>query len=187
MTRSMRKHSLLVGFVWVLSALCSAACSSKDESTRTSITPEVYCQRGCATLEGCAPTAGASQCADTCQRQLSRLTAPRGDLLSYIATCVEAAECADKSDAVSPCKDEAVAVLAPSRAGNDFCANYERASFTCKVGFDKAKCFEAAKTYADSTLSEANTCVTKAACGGLRACFLSNLPPFEAPVFKPGT
>ena len=107
--------------------------------------------------------------------------------MSYIATCVEAAECADKNDAVPSCKDEAVAVLEPTRAGNDFCANYERASFTCKVGFDKAKCFEAAKTYADSTLSEANTCVTKAACGGLRACFLSNLPPFEAPVFKPGT
>ena len=184
----MGKHSILAGLFWASCGLAGVACSSTEEqATRASVTPEVYCQRGCATLEGCAGTAGASECKDACQRELGKLSEPRGDLLSYIATCVEAAECADKPSAAAPCKDEALAVLAPSNVGNDFCAKHEQKSATCKVDFDKAKCFEAAKTYPDSTLNEASTCVTTAACGGLHACFLANLPVFEPPPFKPGT
>lgn len=183
----MGKHLILAAFLWALCGSGGVACSSTEElSTSASITAEVYCQRGCATLEGCASASATSACTVACQQDLAKLSEPRGDLLSYIATCVEAAECKDKASSPSPCKDEALAVLAPSNAGHDLCTNYEQKSVMCKADFEKAKCFEAAKTYPDDTLSEASACVSKAACGGVRACFLSNLPLFEPPQFKPG-
>lgn len=178
----MRNFSILRPFIWGFWALGGVACSTTERSTVDSITPAVYCRRACDAQHACDDSSDAAACTATCADQLADLTLlPRGDLLAYTARCAEDAACDATSSPTAQCTDEAIAVLAPTQAGSDFCTSYEQASNHCQLHFDQGACFEAAKSYPDAALTDASACTANARCSELAACLNTDLPRLSLP------
>jgi hypothetical protein len=93
-------------------------------------------------------------------------------------------DCATVLDgkALAKCTEETTAVLSPSSAGKAFCEAYEQAVEKCEGDdFDKAACFEQAKSFNDDAILAAQKCLDDA-CDDIDACVASSLGEVTAQV-----
>jgi hypothetical protein len=131
-----------------------------------------YCDESCTKVHECDSTKDLQTCTNNCSNA-NAATGPklRSDFTGYLTTCVQSKDCVSvlNGAAFGACSDEAVAILAPSAVGADFCTKYEAAASRCNSTFDKAACFNKAKTFNDPALTGADACFDKA-CADITDC-----------------
>src|SRR5882724_3079892 len=168
---------LTFGFAFVAAVACSSSSSggatgaagagteaAGAESGTASGSVSDYCSQSCDKSHGCDKTIDVQTCTNDCENDFAA-TGPklRDDFLGNITDCFTKEDCVNVlgGKALDTCTDEAVAVLAPSKEGTGFCTDYEDAVTKCDGNFDKAECYNKAKTFNDASLKKAEACLTK--------------------------
>ncbi len=190
----MLKHSkwLTLGFAFVAAVACSSSSNGGNagaggdttgaggESSANNATGSVkdYCSESCTKAHGCDKTVDVQTCSNTCKNDFAAVGPKlRDDFLASITNCYGDQDCVAVLDdlALGKCTDEAVAELAPSKEGTSFCGDYEDAAAKCDNStFDKAECYDKAKTFNDDALKEAEDCLAKA-CSDIDDCVTATL------------
>jgi len=189
----MVKHSkwLTLGFAFVAAVACSSSSNSGTagaggdktggggESSANNATGSVkdYCADSCTKAHGCDKTVDVQTCSNTCKNDFAAVGPKlRDDFLGSITSCYSDQDCVAVLDdkALGKCTDEAVAELAPSKEGTSFCTDYQNAVDKCDANFDKAECYDKAKTFNDDALKEAEACLSKA-CSDIDDCVKATL------------
>ncbi len=183
---------LTLGFAFVAVVACSSSsnngapgaggdgASAGGESSANNATGTVkdYCTESCTKSHGCDKTVDVQTCSNTCKNDFAAVGPKlRDDFLGSITGCFGSQDCVAVLDneALGKCTDEAVAELAPSKEGTSFCTDYEDAATKCDNStFDKADCYDQAKTFNDDALKEAEACLTKA-CSDIDDCVTATL------------
>lgn len=183
---------LTLGFAFLAAAACSSssnnggaggggeATGAGGESSANNATGSVkdYCADSCTKNHGCDKTVDVQTCSNTCKNDFAAVGPKlRDDFLASITACYGDQDCVAVLDeeALGKCTDEAVAELAPSKEGTSFCTDYEDAAAKCdNSDFDKAECYDKAKTFNDDALVEAEDCLTKA-CSAIDDCVTATL------------
>jgi hypothetical protein len=181
---------LTLGFALVAAVACSSSSSNGGtggdgtgaggESSANNATGSVkdYCAESCTKAHGCDKTVDVQTCSNTCKNDFAAIGPKlRDDFLASITNCYGDQDCVAVLDdeALGKCTDEAVAELAPSKEGTSFCSDYEDAAAKCdNSNFDKADCYDQAKTFNDDALKEAEACLTKS-CSAIDDCVAATL------------
>ncbi len=173
---------LALGFAFVAAVGCSSSSSSggaDDGSSANNATGSVtdYCTESCTKFHGCDKTVDVQTCSNSCKNDFAAVGPKlRDDFLASVTACYGNQDCVAVLDdeALGKCTEEAVAELAPSKAGTTFCTDYENAVAKCDSDFDKADCYDQAKTFSDSALKEAANCLSKA-CSDIDDCVEATL------------
>lgn len=181
----MLKHASLIAIGWMF--VSAFGCSSKSTggmgtggtggSSAGDGTVAEYCTNSCSQAHGCDNSISQQTCTNTCKNNFAALAPKlRKDFLSSASECISNEDCqsVQSGNAHDKCSDEAVAVLSPSATGTSFCTDYENAAEKCNSEFDKAACFEYAKTYNDASLTEAKACF-EGDCASIDACVSATL------------
>jgi len=161
---------LTLGFVFAAAVACSSSSSSSKgaggdtsaaggASSANNATGSVkdYCADSCTKAHGCDKTVDVQTCSNECKNNFAAVGPKlRDDFLASITACYSDQDCVAvlADTALGKCTDEAVAELAPSKEGTSFCTDYEDAVSKCDSNFDKAQCYDKAKTFNDDALKE---------------------------------
>lgn len=181
----MLKHASLIAIGWMF--VGAFGCSSKSSggmgtggtggNGAGSGTVADYCSTSCGQAHGCDNSISEQTCTNTCKNNFAALAPKlRKDFLTSASECILSEDCqsVQSGNAHDKCANEAVAVLSPSATGTSFCTEYESAAEKCNSEFDTAACFEYAKTYNDSSLTEAKACF-EGDCASIDACVSATL------------
>ena len=192
----MSKFKAIFGLVWIVGGLTFGGCSgppdsdddsddresgNDDRSTGGAIDPsgsvDAYCDASCNKNHDCDHGVVVQTCTNNCKSEYAGIAEKaRADYMNRLADCYREEDCATvlADDAVDECVEEAGAALSPTPKGKEFCSEYAAALEKCDRELDKADCYDAAKTYGDAALGEAEQCFDKA-CSDMLACVSATL------------
>jgi hypothetical protein len=177
----------------VVSMALAVACSDSKKSGGGGVgsllggdgTVDGYCSSYCQQSHDCDKSLNEQTCTNSCKNGFAAVGPKlREDFLNGIATCVHEQDCATVLDgkALAKCNEETTAVLSPSSVGKAFCEAYEQAVEKCEGDdFDKAECFEQAKSFNDAAIQAAQKCLDDA-CSDIDACVAASLGEVTAQV-----
>jgi hypothetical protein len=138
---------------------------------------EGFCEGTCARVLDCDNAVDLQTCTQSC-RNANAASVPklRGDVLQGMQSCLEAEDCRTVLDGapIGTCLSEAVAAVAPSDAGKQFCDAWDQSVTRCGNSLNKATCLEIATLFNDDTLRAAAACTEKS-CNQMNPCIDSTL------------